>query len=312
MIKKLLLILAICLATNICAGKPLEKLTVALDWFPNPEHAPLIIANQQGYFREQGLDVTLIHPTHPNDTSKWVAAGKANIGITYEPELLEQIDTGRPIIRLGTLIDKPLTSLVALQTADVNSITDLKGKRIGTSNQGLSTIVLKTMLAKAGISAKEIEIVKMSDHSGQALLTHTVDAVTDVMRNSDVPRLERNHQKLLTFFPEDNGIPTYSELVFIINTDDKKDTRFPRFLTAIKKAVRFLDAHPQLAWQNFVKAYPISNTPLNREMWFSTIPYFAEDPASFDSQEWLHFADFMHKNKLIKKVQPISRYTINS
>ncbi|MBX3709780.1 MAG: ABC transporter substrate-binding protein [Gammaproteobacteria bacterium] len=317
MIKKIILpLMSICVllsvltSTSFATKLPPQKLTVLLDWFANPDHAPLIIAKQQGFFAEQGLDVELIGPADPTDPPKLIAAGKADIGITYQPEFMEQVDAGLPLIRIGTLIDKPLNALVVLKNNGIHSLADLKGKRIGSSSSGLSGIMLRVMLSKAGLTDKDVELTNVRYNLTQALLSHKVDAVTGIMRNYEVPILESNNQKVITFFPEENGIPTYSELVFIANTNAMHDARFPKFLTAIKKAVRYIDEHPQQTWQNFAKAYPESNNKVNREAWFATMPYFAEDPASFDRREWLQFADFMKQHDLIKKIQPISRYAV--
>lgn len=303
------LFLSICASVSFAASSP-QKLTVILDWFPNPDHAPLIVAKQQGYFKDQGLDVELIGPADPNDAPKLVAAGKADIGITYEPEYMQQIDAGLPLICIGTLIDKPLNTLIALQGNGIKSIADLKGKRIGASSGGLSSIMLKVMLAKAGLSEKDVEITDVRYNLTQALLSHKVDAVTGIMRNVEVPMIESNNQKVVSFFPEDHGIPNYSELVFITNTKAMQDKRLPRFLLAVKKAVRYLDEHPQQAWDAYAKQYPESNNNVNRETWFTTLPYFAEDPASFDRKEWQQFAEFMQKNDMIKQAQPAARYGV--
>lgn len=308
---KKLIISLISLFTSVCfANQAPQKLTVLLDWFQNPVHAPLIIAKQQGYFTEQGLDVDLIDPADPMDPPKLIAANKADIGIIYEPEYMQEVDAGLPLISIGTLIDKPLNSLVTLKGNGILSINDLKGKRIGANSGGLSTVMLKTMLAKAGINSKDVKIMNVRYNHTQALLSHKVDAITGVMRNFEVPMIESNNKKVITFFPEDHGVPNYSELVFITNINNIHDTRFPRFLNAIKKAVRYLDEHPQLAWNAFIKQYPKLNNPVNKQTWFATMPYYAEDPASYDATEWQQFADFMQKNQLIKKVQPSSRYAI--
>lgn len=305
-----LIILSIFLSTQTIAETKVQKLTVLLDWFPNPDHAPLIIAKQQGFFKEQGLDVELISPADPSDPPKLIAAGKGDIGITYEPELMEQIDEGLPLVRIGTLIDKPLNALAVLKDSGINTLADLKGKRIGSSSNGLSSIMLKVMLDKAGLSENEVELINVRYNLTQALLSHKVDAVSGVMRNYEVPILESNDQHVITFFPEENGIPAYSELVFVTNKNQSHDARYPRFLTAIKKAVRYLDEHPENAWLSFAKEYPESNNAVNREAWFATKPYFAEDPADFDKKEWLQFAEFMQKNKLIKQIQPITNYAV--
>lgn len=297
---------SICFAS---AATP-QKLTVVLDWFPNPDHAPLIIAKQQGYFKKQGLDVELVGPTDPADPIKWVAAGKADIGLTYEPQLMEQVDHGLPLIRIGTLIDKPLNCLVALKDGQIKSPTDLKGKRIGVSNNGVSSAMLKVMLAKQGLKEKDIEIVNIRYNLTQALLSHQVDATTGMMRNYEVPQLESKHQKVVAFFPEEHGIPNYSELIFISHKDHTKDPRLGKFLAAIQQGVRYLDEHPNEAWQQFAKQYPESNNAINREAWFATIPYFAENPTDFDHNEWHQFAVFMQQNRLIKNVHPVSDYAI--
>ncbi|OGT35964.1 MAG: hypothetical protein A3F11_04255 [Gammaproteobacteria bacterium RIFCSPHIGHO2_12_FULL_37_14] len=291
-------------------SQPLEKLTVMLDWFPNPDHAPLIIAQQQGFFKEQGLVVEFLEPNNPNDASQKVAAHQADIGLAYQPQFIEQVDQGLPLIRIGTLIDKPLNCIVVLNNSGIKSLTDLKGKHISANTGGLSSIILTAMLAKQGLSAKDITISPTTENPTQALLSHQVDAVSGIMRNFAVPQLEQGGHKLAVFFPEEHGIPNYSQLIFITHMNNIHDKRLPRFLTALKNAVEYLDLHPRETWQQFAKQYPESNNKVNRDAWFVTIPYFAEDPASFDNNEWKRFTEFMFQNKLIKKVQPISRYAV--
>lgn len=310
--KKILLLLLTMLtsATLAASPSPVQKLTVILDWFPNPDHAPLVIAEQQGYFKEQGLDVTLIGPADPTDPSKLVAAGKADIGISYEPEFMEHVDQGLPLIRIGTLMDKPLDCLVTLKENGINNLADLKGKRIGSGSSGLSSIMLKVVLSKAGLTDKDVELINVKYNLTQALLTHRVDAVSGLMRNVEVPMLEEQGHQVSAFFPEEHGIPNYSVLIFIANTANVHDARFPRFLAALKKAVRYLGEHPQQAWEQFAKRYPESGNAVNRAAWFASLPYFAEDPANADPQDWQRFAQFMQQNHMIKTVQPFSRYAV--
>ena len=131
-----------------------------------------------------------------------------------------------------------------------------------------------------------------------------------MMRNVEIPELDAKGKKVNTFFPEENGIPNYSVLIMITNTKNIHDPRLPKFLAAVQKAVAFLDTQPEAGWKMFAKAYPEANNAVNRESWFATLPYFAEDPASFDTTEWKSFAQFMHENEMIKTVQPISKYAV--
>src|SRR3990167_6695533 len=194
--KKILTLCLLCFTSFVFAAAPKtpEKLTVILDWFPNPNHAPLIIAAQKGFFKEEGLEVKLIGPSDPTDPPKWIATKKADIGITYEPELMEQIDRGLPLIRVGTLIDKPL-----------NCMVDLKGKHIGSSSGGLSSVMIKAVLTNEGFSNKDVVLINVRYNLSQALLSHKVDAVTGMMRNFEVPQLELTNHKVIAFFPEEHG-----------------------------------------------------------------------------------------------------------
>lgn len=312
MIKFIAYCLLLVTSFSFAATSRPEKLTVALDWFINPAHAPLVIAKQQGFFKAQGLEVELLNPADPNDPPKWAAAGKVDIAITYQPDFLEQVDQGLPLVRVGTLIDKPLNCLVVLKDSNIKTLTDLKGKQIGTSNAGLTDILLKVMLKKAGLAEQDIHLVNVHYNLTQALLSRKVDAVSGLMRNFEVAELEKNGHHVMAYFPEEYGVPNYSELIFITRSNQAHDTRIPRFLTAIKQAVAYLDQHPRETWQQFSKAYPEANNDVNHEAWFATMPYFAEEPANFDAKEWQRFADFMRKNQLIKRVQPLPSYVLAS
>ena len=112
------------------------KIKLGLDWFINPDHAPIIIADQYGYFKEEELNVEIIEPADPNDPPKQVAAGKIDIAISYQPQFHLQIDQSLPIVRLGSLVSSPLNSLVVLKDSPIKSIKDLKNKKIGFSVGG--------------------------------------------------------------------------------------------------------------------------------------------------------------------------------
>jgi putative hydroxymethylpyrimidine transport system substrate-binding protein len=241
----------------------LQKLRVILDWSPNPDHAPLIIAIQQGFFKDQGLDVQMITPKDTTDVAKLIITGKADIGIDYQSKLVTEIKSGLPLVQVGTLIDKPLDCLIALKNSKIDTISDLKGKRIGISNAGFSHLSLKIMLNQKGLQESDVQIISVGDSAIQALLSHQVDAIIGVMRNFEVPELELNGHAVTVFFPEEHGVQNYSELVFVAKRTNANDNRIPRFLTAIKRATAYLDEHPEETWKQFIAQYPQSNNEIN-------------------------------------------------
>jgi putative hydroxymethylpyrimidine transport system substrate-binding protein len=306
--QKFSLFFLLLLLTSFSFAAP-EKLTIILDWYINPDHAPLIVAEQQGFFKQQNLTVELISPADPADAPKLVAAGKADIGINYEPELVRHVDAGIPVVRMGSLINQPLNCLTALEESGIRNIDDLKGKRIGTGG-GLTDILLKIMLEKRGLSINDVELVNVHYNLTQGLLAGKVEAVTGIMRNIEVPQIELIGKKTVNFYPENYGIPRYDELIFITNPKLAHDPRLPRFLTAIKASVAYLRAHPESTWQAYAKAYPESNNEVNRSIWFATIPFFATDPSAINIKEWEQFVKFMRLHQLIKNEKPIMNYAI--
>ena len=107
-----LLAATILVASLLTTSAKAEKLTLLLDWFINPDHAPLYVALEKGYFKEAGLDITMPAPADPNDPPKLVAAKKADLAISYQPQLHIQVAEGLPLRRIATLVATPLNSLV--------------------------------------------------------------------------------------------------------------------------------------------------------------------------------------------------------
>ena len=304
----LLLAALILLTQQTCYAQ--DKLIILLDWFANPSHAPLFVAQQEGYFKEENLSVELIGPADPAIPPKLVAVDQADIAITYEPQFIEQIDRGLPLVRIATLIDKPLNCLVVLADSPIHSIRDLKGKRIGHSSSGMTNVALDTMLRHNGLSLNDVEAINVRYDLTQALLAQKIDGVTGMMRTFEVIQLDLAGHPARIFLPENNGVPNYSELILVVNKNKMNDPRFPRFLAALKKGVQHLKRHPESSWVKFSTLHPILNNELNHRAWKATLPYFANDPNYFNAKEWEKFIAFMRKNGLINQTKSLTEYAV--
>ena len=84
-----------------------EPMTVLLDWFVNPDHATLVIARDRGFFRQAGLEVTLVPPQDPSAPPRLVAARQADIAVSYQPPLHLQVNVGLPLVRVGSCVATP-------------------------------------------------------------------------------------------------------------------------------------------------------------------------------------------------------------
>ena len=287
-----------------------DKLTVLLDWFVNPDHAPLIVAQEKGFFKAAGLEVELIAPADPSLPPKLVAAGKADLAVSYQPQLHVQVGQGLPLIRIGTLVPTPLNSLVVLRDGPIKQIADLKGKKVGFSVGGFEDALLQTMLVKHGLTLKDVELINVNFSLSPALITGKVDAVIGAFRNFELNQMDIIKRPGRAFFPEEEGVPAYDELIVVAKKDKAHDPRYRRFLDAVENAVTFLINHPDDAWKLFIKNNKKLDNELNRRAWRDTLPRFALRPAAFDKVRYQRFAAFLKKQGLIKKVLPVSDYAV--
>jgi putative hydroxymethylpyrimidine transport system substrate-binding protein len=295
-----------CLAAMPAAAA--DKLTVLLDWAVNPDHAPLILAKTQGYFAARGLEVELIAPSDPNDPPKLVAAGHADLAVTYQPQLILLVDQGLPLKRVATLIDTPLNCLAVLADGPVKSIADLKGRKIGYSVAGFEDALLSTMLATAGLTNADVQLINVNFALATSLAAGQVDAVIGAYRNFEIPEMALLGKPARIFPVEDHGVPSYDELIIAAGADKADDPRIARFVAALEDGARYTINHPDEAWAAFIEAYPELNDELNRQAWALTLPRFAASPAALDPGRFTRAASFLHQAGLITKVSPPETY----
>jgi putative hydroxymethylpyrimidine transport system substrate-binding protein len=287
-----------------------ERLTLLLDWFVNPDHAPIIVAKERGYFAAADLEVEIIAPADPNDPPKLVAAGRADVAVSYQPQLHIQVDRGLPVTRIGTLVATPLNSLVVLAGGPIEAIADLQGAKIGFSVGGFEDALLGAMLATHGLSLDQVELVNVNFALSPALLSGQVDAVIGAFRNFELNQLELEGRPGRAFYPEEEGVPTYDELIFIANNAALADPRLPRFLDAVEQGVQYLVNHPDESFALFVRGRPELDDELNRRAFADTLPRFALRPASLDVARYARFAAFLEAQDLIEPPPPVATYAV--
>lgn len=306
-------------AINLCANPlpnpsslphPSSKpLKIILDWYINPDHAPLFVAEQQGFFKEAGVSVELIQPADTADGPKLVAAGQADLALTYQPAFMHQVDMGLPLVRVGSLINQPLASLIVLKSSPIHTIRDLKGLTIGYSNPAADEFMLEMMLRHHGLSLNDVHTINVRFSLLHALLTNNIEAIAGGMRNVEKILLDMNGHPARLFYPEKNGIPSYDELIFITHQKNIHDPRLKLFLTALKKGVQYLKKHPQSSWDQFSQKYP-EKGEMSRRVWFVSLPYFSKNPAKLDKEKYQHFMLFMWENHFLNRQIPLSEYTV--
>jgi len=305
------LLIALSLSVMLSASPAkAEKLTLLLDWFLNPDHAPLVVAQEKGFFAEAGLEVEMIEPADPNDPPKLVAAGKAPLAVSYQPQLHMQTAAGLPLARIGTLVATPLNTLLVLDDSPVKELADLKGRKVGFSVGGFEDAILRVMLAPAGLTIDDITLINVNFSLSPSLLSGQVDAVIGAYRNFELNQLAIEGHKGRAFYVEEHGVPPYDELIIVANSGKLDDPRLKPFLKALERGVQFLVNHPEEAWRLFAGHKKGLDDELNRRAWRDTLPRFALRPAALDRGRYQAFADFLLKQGVIDKAPPIESYAV--
>lgn len=285
-----------------------KPLTLILDWLINPDQAPIFIAQEQGFFQEEGIQVNIISPTDPDAGPKLVAAGHADLAITYQPQLIVQVAQGLPIVRIASLIDHPLNCLIVRKNSGIRTIADLKGKRIGYSSQVEGTLALSSLLKKAGLTLNDVQAINIQYNLPQALLSKRLDGIINVMRNIEPLQLQFSGQAV-KIFPVEEAMPFYDELIVIANRYHTNKPHLKKFLIALQKASTYLLKNPEKSWKLFAKNNPALNNRLNHQIWRATLPYFSQCPTQFNKKRYQVFSNFLTKEKVIKKSITYSEYT---
>ncbi|HWP34672.1 MAG TPA: ABC transporter substrate-binding protein [Thermodesulfobacteriota bacterium] len=296
-------------AARPAAAQPAEKLTVMLDWFPNPNHTPLAAARARGDFARVGLEVTLQAPADPSDPLKLAAAGKVDVAIAYQPSVTMGRSEGLPLVAFGVLVDQPLTTVMALERSGIRRVADLKGKRIGYSVPGFEEALLGAVLETAGLRLADVSLVDVHFNLTPALLAGQVAAVVGAYKNYEKIQLELEGERVRVFELTEHGVPSYDELVFVTSaaTAGRRPAALRAFLEGVARGLARVRQEPADAFDALVATYPDLKTELNRRAFEATRPLFARRLAP-DPARWEAFQRFLLARRVIREAVPVASF----
>jgi putative hydroxymethylpyrimidine transport system substrate-binding protein len=278
-----------------------------LDWFPNADHAALYEAIDHGDFRAVGLDVHPVQPSEAAEPLKLLAEGKVDMAISYEPQLLLARDQGLRLVSVAALVQRPLTSIIALPGAHVTRVADLAGKTVGTAGIPYQTAELRTALQNAGVNPASVREVNVGFNLVPAMLSGKVAATLGGFWNYEGIQLELLHKHPLTIPVNSAGVPPYDELIMVVREDEAhtrgQDLR--AFLQALTRGERAVRADPRAAAAPLVKANPSLEPKLQIASIEHTLPAAlpADSSAPFGLQEpsaWSSFGSWMLSRGLLQ------------
>nr|WP_321985182.1 ABC transporter substrate-binding protein [uncultured Lichenicoccus sp.] len=294
------------------AAQGADRLTLMLDWLPNPDEAPVFVARHEGFFARHGLDVDIVAPSDATTPPMMAATGHVDVAISYQPQLYLLAAKGVPLMRFATLVDTPLDSILVPSPGPIRSLADLKGRTLGYAVAGVEEALAHAMLADAGLRDGDTRLVNVNFQIVTALLSHRVDATISAYRNKEILELRAHGADGIAFYPEEHGVPAYDELIYVTARDAVRDPRLPRFVAALHESVAWLLDHPEQGWTDFIADYPAQNSEVVRKEWFASLCRFAKSPGLLDRTRYMRFASFMKQQGLISTVPAVDAIAVQT
>ena len=286
------------------AAKTPTKLSVALDWYPWSNHVGLYVAQDRGYYRDEGLDVEIYVPSNPEDVLKLVGSGKDAFGISYQSDVLLAAGEGIPIKSVAALVQHPLNTVMTLKSSGITRPKQLEGKKVGYPGIPGHEALLSTMMEKDGSSIDKVELVNVGFDLVQALIGKKVDAVLGAYWVHESILAEMEGYPVDVMKVEDWGVPDYYELVMVTNEKMAKEQPdvVRRFLAASAKGYADAKKEPAKALDLLMKVNPETNRAMEEKGIQLLMPLWTDGVPTFGWQtkeRWQSYADWMLQKKLL-------------
>ena len=293
-------------------GQAAQPISVMLDWTPNADHVGLYRALADGAFKAAGLDVHVQIPTDPATPLQLLAAGKVDLAVSYEPEVLLARDKGLPIASVGAIVQRPLTSIVSLARRHITGAAQLRGKTVGDAGIPYQHAYLQTILKAAGVPTGSVKEINVSSNLVGSLLSGRVDAVLGAYWNYEALQLREMGRRVNVIHVENAGVPDYNELVLVARTNEiaGHNSLLRRFTQALGRGYEAVRRDPTAGVSSLVAANPGLSTKLQQASVSATLSAFfpaAGKPWGWqDAGQWTTYGQWMLSHHLIAHVSAVA------
>ena len=299
--------------TQVVTGggkEDLRELDVVLDWYPNALHAFLYVAMEKGYYAEEGLKVNIRFPSNANDAISLVAAGKADIGLYYQQDVIQaRANQAVPVKSIGAVVQGPLNIVLSLKEKNIASPKDLAGKTVGYAGTELSEVLVRSIMEDVGADSGDVAMVDVGFDLMSSMTTGSVDATIGCLKNHEVPQLIEEGFDVSWFDLYDYGVPVYYEGVFLAGDSAVENDRetLSAFLRASAKGFADMRSDPEEALKILLSNQNEENFPLSETVERSSmavlLPLMETEDAEFLTQSdgcWQENIDWMLSQGLIE------------
>jgi putative hydroxymethylpyrimidine transport system substrate-binding protein len=282
----------------------LETISVALDWYPNANHAGLYLAQERGYYAEEGLAPEFYTPSDPTTVLQTVGAGRDDFGISYQTDVLLARAAGVPVVSILALVQTPLQGIMVLANSGITRPRDLVGKTVGYPGIPSQEAFLATMLEDDGATMDDVDLVNIDFNLVPGLISGQVDASLGAFWTHEPILAEAEGYPTNFLKVDDWGVPSYYELVIAAGeaTLTERSELAARFLRATRRGYEDAIADPAAAIAALRAASPDLNVAVEEAGIALLIPAWTADRVPFGAQtaqRWETYAAWMAERGLI-------------
>ncbi|HYN49198.1 MAG TPA: ABC transporter substrate-binding protein [Candidatus Nanopelagicales bacterium] len=222
------------------------ELAIGLGYIPDVQFAPFYLADQAGYYRDAGLEVTFENKLDP-DLITLVGQGALDLGIADGTSVIPAVSQGIPIRYVFTVYADFPSIVFAKASSGIAGPADLAGRKVGIPGRyGSSWIQLQALLAGVGLTPADLEIVPFPDFGQRAALEQgVVDAATGFVNNEPIRMELAGTPAVVLALPADAQLPGNGLIVGQAALDGPKAGAIRAFVAATRKAMEEITADPQ-------------------------------------------------------------------
>jgi putative hydroxymethylpyrimidine transport system substrate-binding protein len=283
-----------------------QHLTLLLDWFPNADHVGIYQALAKGYFSQAGLDVHVQTPGNVADPLQLVEAGKADVAVSYEPELMLARNRNLPLVSIGALVQEPLTAIISIGKHAVRRAAELRGKTVADAGISYQHAYLQTIEKFAHIPPASVNEVNVGANLVPAVVGGRAKAILGGYWNYEGVQLAQLGKRPSILRMNKVGVPTYDELVLVTRTKllQQHPTVLRRFVQAVARGYESARRDPAGAVANLVRTNPGLDQKLQLASVKATLPAFfpaqAGKPWGWqNTKQWNAYGKWMLTHHLI-------------
>lgn len=284
-----------------CQRKPVSQaIRLTLDWLPNPNHIPLYVGLNKGFFKKQGIDLTIQKLPDSGHAIPYLTSQQCDLCLSYMPRVIRMQHQGASIEPIAILIKEPLNAFIYRDEGMANS-DQLNHCRLGFCNGAKDTAFLDALLANGRIKPSFKQFI------GFDLVTWfaagKVDVIYGAYWNIEAEHLRQLGIPVKFIKLSEFGVPNYYELIVLAKTgsDQVKSSFINAFQSALQQSIDYAKEHPEEAFAIYAhdqKDKSPKTLQWEKAAWKATLSALA-DQQSISAEEWKAFEDWLASHHLL-------------